>query len=111
MLLAGLTLGSAVAFRFHLAPAVAVAVVLGCRLELRERWVPAIAGRLAPIASSRHALLQRRQPHRRLRRQATGPLRAGARTRDRQRSAVERAPAVVSEADREPRLGAMIGRA
>jgi hypothetical protein len=49
MLLAGLALGGAVAFRFHLAPAVAIAVAMGCRLEGRERWVPVLAGALSPV--------------------------------------------------------------
>jgi hypothetical protein len=47
--LAGLCLGSAFAFRFHLAPAVGIAALWYCRADLRKCWVPLLAGASLPL--------------------------------------------------------------
>jgi len=49
-LLAGLCLGLAFAFRFHLAPAVALAALWFARDDLRDRWLPLLAGGALPVA-------------------------------------------------------------
>ena len=48
-LLAGLCLGGAFVFRFHLAPAIAVAVVWYCRADLRRDWLPLLGGASLPL--------------------------------------------------------------
>jgi hypothetical protein len=47
--LAGLCLGGAFVFRFHLAPAIAVAVLWYCRADLRRDWLPLLAGASLPL--------------------------------------------------------------
>jgi len=49
-LLAGLCLGLAFVFRFHLAPAIALAAIWLARGDLRDRWLPMLAGGIAPVA-------------------------------------------------------------
>ncbi len=52
MLWAGVLFGLTFAIRVQLTPAIAVAVIWICRRELRARWIPLIAGALAPILFS-----------------------------------------------------------
>jgi len=47
--LAGLCLGGAFVFRFHLAPAIALAAAWHCRLDLRRSWLPLLAGASLPL--------------------------------------------------------------
>jgi hypothetical protein len=47
--LAGLCLGAAFVFRFHLAPAIALAAAWHCRLDLRRGWLPWLAGASLPL--------------------------------------------------------------
>ena len=49
MVLGGLAMGAAVAFRVHLVPAAALVAILGCRMEWRTRWLPAVAAGLVPV--------------------------------------------------------------
>jgi phosphatidylinositol glycan class B len=46
---AGVFFGLTFAFRFHLTPAIAVAVFWVCRLDVRGRWLPLVTGALAPV--------------------------------------------------------------
>jgi hypothetical protein len=46
----GVAFGVVFAFRFHLAPAIAVAAVAICGLDFRHRWLPLAAGALIPTA-------------------------------------------------------------
>lgn len=48
-LLAGLFLGGAFAFRFHLAPAAALAAIWHCRADWRSGWLPLLAGATLPV--------------------------------------------------------------
>ena len=48
--LVGSCLGLAFVFRFHLAPAIAVAACWYARAEIRHRWVPLAVGALPPLA-------------------------------------------------------------
>jgi GPI mannosyltransferase 3 len=50
MILAGLLLGFAGILRFHYLPAMAVLVLLSCRLDWRGRWLPLILGGLGAAA-------------------------------------------------------------
>jgi phosphatidylinositol glycan class B len=52
MLWAGVLFGLVFAIRIQLTPAIAIAVIWICRRELRARWIPLIAGALAPILFS-----------------------------------------------------------
>ena len=47
--LAGLCLGGAFVFRFHLAPAIALAALWYCRADLRRSWLPLLAGASLPL--------------------------------------------------------------
>ena len=47
--LAGVCLAGAFVFRFHLAPALALAAVWRCRAEFRARWVPMLVGATIPL--------------------------------------------------------------
>jgi len=47
--LAGVCLAGAFVFRFHLAPALALAAVWRCRAEFRARWVPMLVGAAIPL--------------------------------------------------------------
>ena len=49
-LLAGALLGATVAFRFHLAPAVALSALWLARGELRRGWLPLLLGGTVPLA-------------------------------------------------------------
>lgn len=49
VLVAGLCLGAAFAFRFHLAPALALAAWWRCRGDLRHGWAPMLAGAAIPL--------------------------------------------------------------
>ena len=46
---AGFCLASAFAFRFHLAPAIALAVMWYCRVDLGRCWLPLLAGASVPL--------------------------------------------------------------
>jgi hypothetical protein len=48
-ILAGLCLGGAFVFRFHLAPAIALAAAWHCRLAFRRGWLPLLAGASQPL--------------------------------------------------------------
>lgn len=48
-LVAGLCLAGAFVFRFHLAPALAMAALWRCRADLRGRWLPMLAGAAIPL--------------------------------------------------------------
>jgi hypothetical protein len=48
-LLAGACLAGAFVFRFHLAPALALAALWRCRAEFRVRWVPMLLGAAIPL--------------------------------------------------------------
>jgi hypothetical protein len=48
--IAGVCLGFAFDFRFHLAPAIALAALWHCRGDFRDRWLPLIAGAAVPLA-------------------------------------------------------------
>ncbi len=50
MVLGGLAMGAAVAFRVHVAPAAALVAVMGCRAHWRSRWLPVVAAGLLPVA-------------------------------------------------------------
>ena len=47
--IAGILLGSAFIFRFHLAPALAVPAVWLCRTDVKARWLPLLAGAAIPL--------------------------------------------------------------
>jgi hypothetical protein len=47
--LAGACLAGAFVFRFHLAPALALAALWRCRTEFRARWVPMLLGAAVPL--------------------------------------------------------------
>lgn len=47
--MAGFCLGSAFVFRFHLAPALALAALWYCRADVRQRWLPLLAGASLPL--------------------------------------------------------------
>ena len=48
-LLAGVCLAGAFVFRFHLAPALALAALWRCRRDFRARWVPMLLGASIPL--------------------------------------------------------------
>ncbi|MGC1341556.1 MAG: hypothetical protein WA854_04480 [Candidatus Binataceae bacterium] len=52
MLWAGVLFGLVFAIRIQLTPAIAIAVIWICRRELRARWIPLVAGALAPVLFS-----------------------------------------------------------
>lgn len=52
MLWTGVLFGLVFAIRIQLTPAIAIAVIWICRRELRARWIPLIAGALAPVLFS-----------------------------------------------------------
>jgi GPI mannosyltransferase 3 len=49
---AGLVFGLAFALRFHLAPAIAVAVACVCGFHVRRRWIPLLVGASIPVLAS-----------------------------------------------------------
>jgi len=49
LFIAGLLLGSAVALRIHLAPAVAFVAVYTCRREWHAKWIPMVLGVACPL--------------------------------------------------------------
>ena len=48
--LTGVLLSCAFVFRFHLAPAIALAALWHCRAEMRNLWLPLLAGAAIPLA-------------------------------------------------------------
>lgn len=52
LFLAGIVFGLTFVLRFHIAPAIAVAVVWICGAQLRQRWAPLIAGACLPVLAS-----------------------------------------------------------
>ena len=48
-LLAGVALGCAFVFRFHLAPAIALAALWRCRVDFRNGWLPLLMGASIPL--------------------------------------------------------------
>ncbi|MCP8938437.1 hypothetical protein NK718_07905 [Alsobacter sp. SYSU M60028] len=48
----GLLLGLTFCLRFHLAPALLIVAIWACRMDVRRRWLPVVAGGLAVLAVS-----------------------------------------------------------